>query len=255
MNASSFIHVICWLVQNNSQPLDLDNLRQQMTDNLWPNTKIRMQRWKASIGAMEPVLPRKLFKQSDIDNPQWSRFMSLVHEIVLSESLTRVLFAVVSSQTQCNDVRDIAADVVNDSLQMKRRATKIVDSAPRILIASIENTHDLVVLNQHIADLMLSQLPNREIARSFALNKSAYDEFVKCAGPYREEVIKQANVALGLAFSNGIQNLSTANDQNRDINQKIIDNISELFVDPSGFPGRHEMESAKDFDQRQLAAI
>ena len=236
MNATSFIHVTCWLVQNSQQPIELENLYQQITSQLWPDTKIRMQRWKAILGDLESKLRIDLHKKSDVDDPHWDSFFSLAHEILLSESLTRVLFAVVASQSQCPDVRDMAADVVADNAQIRKRVLKILGTAPIVLKAKFEKTVELKVLNEHINDLMLRQLPDRDVARNFSINNDAYDEFVNCAGTFQEDVIRQANVALNLAFSSGIQALANPILTNADINQKIVDDIADLFIEAPDFP-------------------
>ena len=209
--------------------MDVENLYQRMTASLWPNTKIRMQRWKAAVSAIQPNLKRNLFKRDNAKDPEWSRFMSLTHEIILTESLTRVHGAVVMSQTDCSDVRDIVADIVSDNIQIRKRVLVTIESAPSILKAGLDQMLELQVLNEHINDMMLSQLPNRVVSRAFAMKANAFDEFVKCAGDYREDVIRQANMALGLAFSSGVQNLAHPLGDNEDINQKIVNDMANLF--------------------------
>ena len=237
MNSTSFIHVICWLVQNSQKLMDTDNLYQQITSQLWPDTKIRMQRWKATLGELESNMRTDLHKQTDIRDPQWQCFFSLAHEILLSESLTRVLFAVIATKTKCPDVRDIAADVVTDNLQIRKRVLTILETAPVVLKRDYEKVLELKVLNEHITDLMLSQLPDRIVGRKFAINETGFDEFVKCAGAYQKDVIRQANVALNLAFSNGIQDLANPIYFNEDINLKIVNGIASLFIgDTADFP-------------------
>lgn len=229
MNATSFIHVVCWLIQNSNCELDLNNLQQQMTNRLWPSTKIRNQRWKSMIGHLEPKLDSRLVKRSDACNPNWLAFFSLADEVLLSENLTRILVAIVTSKTDCHDVHDIGRDIFSDNINMSNRIWKVSCGCPVALESRSKKFNGLRTLIDHANDLMLSQLPVRSVARSHAVKKETFDEFSRCAGDYQEDVIRQANVALGLAFSDRIQDLSDPTTENEDINQKIIGDVAGLF--------------------------
>lgn len=232
MNASKFIHIICWLVQNSRESLDTQNLQQQITDTVWANTKIRMQRWKAELGRLESNLKADIFTRSSDYESHWLEFFKLSDEIILSESLTRVFTAGVACKSGCPDVNDVMQDILKDSIEIKKRVLQISKNAPTTMKAQTDKTNELRVLNDHLVNLMLSQLPNLEAAKSFATNEAAFEQFANCAGTYQADVIRQANVALGVSFAEGINQIANPTTINEDINQKIATDIANLFPNP-----------------------
>ncbi len=235
MNASQFIHVICWLVQNSETSIDDFNMRRKLTLQIWPDSKIRVQRWKSAVCDLESRLNFRLVKREDAPDADWKKLLSVADELVLSDAMDRILMAIVSSNSECVEVRNIAEVILASHAETKKRVLEIVAASPIAIKIRTEKFRELFKLTEHVTDLMLSQLPNRVMAKRFAMNKEAFDEFADCAGPYRAEVIRQANVALGLAFSTSIQDLAEPTSDNEDINQKLMDNIGELFAE-SNFP-------------------
>lgn len=229
MNASKFVHVTCWLVQNSHESFDSENLQQQVTDHFWSNTKIRTQRWKAELGRLEPKLKAAFYTTSSDLESLWLEFFALSDEIILSESLSRVLSAVIACNTDSQDVRDVVSDVLKDNREIKQRVFNIARSAPDALKRNVGYTKKLESLNSHLVNLMLSQLPNRVAAKPFATDENAFEYFAKCAGVYSSEVVRQANAALGATFAEGFDQITNPTTINEDINQKIVDNAVALF--------------------------
>ena len=232
MNASKFIHIICWLVQNSRESFDTQNLQQQITDTVWANTKIRMQRWKAELGRMESNLKSDIFTRSSDYESHWLEFFALSDEIVLAESLTRVFTASIASKSDCQDVSDVIQDILKDSVEIKKRVLSISKNAPTTMKEYTDKTNELRVLNDHLVNLMLSQLPNQTAAKCFATNQVAFEHFANCAGTYQADVIRQANIALGISFAEGINQIANPTTTNEDINRKIAAGIADLFPSP-----------------------
>jgi len=232
MNASKFIHIICWLVQNSRQSFNTNNLQQQITDHLWANTKIRMQRWKAELGRLESKLKADIFTRSSDYELDWLDFFALSDEIILSASFTRVFTADIACKSDCPDVNDVVQDILKDSIEIKKRVLNIAKNAPVTMTDYINKTNELRSLNDHLVNLMLSQLPNRAVAKSFATNEEAFEHFANCAGAYNADIIRQANVALEVSFTQGINENANPTTVNEDINGKIVSDIVNLIPNP-----------------------
>ena len=185
---------------------------------------------------MESRLKTDLKTRADANDPVWQQFFTVAQEIVLAESLTRVFFAVTAARTTNDDIKNISDDTIADQLSMSQRILQIKETAPVVVAGQVAKFDELVELAKRVTDLMLSQLPDHDITRPFAVDANAFDEFLSCAGPYQEDVIGQANVALGLAFSEGIQNLANPTTENEDINEKILVAMLQfclLYTSPS----------------------
>ena len=224
MNAVEVIEVNTWLVQIADEPIECRNLPSIMTNHFWPDTKIRNQRWRAEIARIEPEL-----KYSRTPGPNWLGWATLSQEASLAESTIRIWCSLVNSKVQDQDLLDLARQILKDIQISRSRLDQGWEVAPLKLKDLARQVHSLNKLIERLGDLMISQLPDQSTARKFAFNKVAFDEFANCAAGYDVEVIRQANVALGVAFSQEIQKLVVDESSNDDIDIKIVKDIVQMF--------------------------
>ncbi len=225
MNANLFIQTSSWLVQHGDRPVCPERWTCLLTDRFWPDTKIRNQRWQARLCELEPNLRAK---SSSAMVRSWFRFARLVREVVVSETLSRIWFAVAVSQARESDVQDIADYVIAEHVQTRDRILVQLASGPPDVRKLIDRLRKLSILSQQLTDLMLSQLPAADVARAFSVSPALFDEFKDCAGGYEAGVLKQANRVLCRSLGSDISRLA-GRIANVDLNQRMVDAMVQFL--------------------------
>ncbi|MEM9410708.1 MAG: hypothetical protein AAGA30_06315 [Planctomycetota bacterium] len=241
MNVAEIIDVNTWLVQNADHPIDQCRLDSILTEQFWPKTKIRNQRWLDEIARIEPEL-----RFSRTAGPNWLRWAFLSQETALAESTFRIWCSLFSAQIPNQDLVPMVLQILKDILATRKRLDDGWQSAPLKLKNLARQIQSLTKLIERLGDLMISQLPAKINAKPFAFNPNAFDEFARCAQGYDTAVIRQANVALSVAFSQEIQKLSIEENQNDDVDIEFIKSIIQMFpsADRQGLPVQFCSESA-----------
>ena len=224
MNATNFIHVSSWLIQNCRAEIGIESLCRNLTDLLWPLTKMRSQRWKSSLNDLEPKLD-----DSYSVNQQCLSYSGLCHEIILSESLLRIWLAFAVNKSNCEDVAGIAEYIIEDNSQLRKRAVEQFQNVSANVKQLANQCLELQKISQQSTDLMLSQLPKNSNNEKFAFDKNAFSDFVTCSNGFGDDTIRQANIALCLSFADLIATMALPTSLNEDLNHKIVNSIAMNF--------------------------
>lgn len=224
MNASQFIHISSWLIQNSRKPMDAESLSENLMGSFWPRAKIQHQRWQTTVNQSASML-----QTTDPVNHVLLNFFSTCHEIILAESLTRIWLALAVQKSGCNDDRVVGLQVVEDHSRLRKQVLSRIQQVPRQIQHLADQCFALQQLNEQCNDLMLSQLPVHPGNQDFSINKLAFAEFARCASGYDAETIHQSNIALCLSFSQGISKLANPTKMNEDLNSQFVETILANF--------------------------
>ena len=227
MKSSSFIDVSCWIIQNaDRNMLEQSGIINELTMNFWPATKIRQQRWNEAIAEFAPSI--EFAKPND---ECWGKLVTLCDEIVLSETLSRVWFAVIITKTGSEDIIDVAQCIIPDHVKARKQALGLWEHAPNIVSEFKQRTMAVQAIRDQANDLMLSQVSEEVVGRNLSLSFANFDNFFACRCEYEPAVLMKANRVLSKSYSDDIAMLSPFECLNSDINLQTIISICDTFDD------------------------
>lgn len=227
MKSSSFIDISCWIIQNAERNmLDNSGIFTELTMNFWPATKIRQQRWNESIAELAPNI--EFAKPND---ECWAKLVTLCDEIVLSETLSRVWFAVIITKTANVDIIDVAQCIIPEHVKVRKRALGLWENAPNSVSEFMRRTMNVQAIRDQANDLMLSQVSEEVVGRNLSISFDAFDKFFACRCEYEPEVLMKANRVLSKSYSADIAKLSPFECVNTDLNMQTLTSICNSFDD------------------------
>jgi hypothetical protein len=152
----------------------------------WVSSQKRAERWFTALKMFEQD-----FKNPKVRHDPWPALEIVVQEILLSELLTRVWSAAVTTYDQCRESDELfglAHSVHIRHQEAKNRALRILLSGQASNEAAFDRLNALRRRIERWTDLFLSQLPDLELASTFAFDESRMKDFGREG---REQSIEQ----------------------------------------------------------------
>ena len=227
MKPASFIEFSSWIIQNAERNLlDVNGIFGELTSQFWPATKVRNERWRSLLCEMEPGIEFAL-----PNDDRWGKLVAACDEIILSETVSRVWFAVLISRTANDDLIDIAQCIIPDHANVRKCALKLWDRAPQCVSEFADRTQMIRAMRDQANDLMLSQVSEEVVGRNLSISLETFDNFYACKCEFQPEVLKKANRVLARSYSTDIAKLSPLECPNLDLHLKICSSICNTFND------------------------
>ena len=219
MKSSSFIDFSCWIIQNAERNLcDYDTIFEQLSSHFWPATKLRSHRWMETFDELEPHL-----ETARPNNECWTKLLRTSDEILLSETVSRIWFAVIISKTANEDIIDIAQCIIPEHVQVAKKMMKLWDLAPFSASEFFRRTIQVRSLRDQANDLMLSQISEEVVGRNLSISFETFDKFYACSCEYEPAVLLKANRVLAKSYADNIAQLSPFECDNVDLNLKTLE--------------------------------
>ena len=223
MHASQLAELGGWLTLQ-SQSIDHEQLALMLADQYWAESKCRSQRWNNAL--------RMFAKDLETDEPShnpWPAISIVTEEIIFSELLTRIWSAVLTQNDNqsesAKDVFAIAHGILIAHVESRNRAFKLLLSTPKWAEPTAEKLNQLRRSVERWTDILLSQLPNRQAARTFAFCEKRFDDFAANDENVSENVKQQARQLLASSLSADLKRLASRFPANPEMNRRIADGI------------------------------
>ena len=227
MKSASFIDFSSWIIQNADRNLHgYDTIFEELTSQFWSATKVRQQRWNNTLIELEPHL-----EQAKPNDDCWGRLLGVSDEILLSETLSRIWFAVIITKTCDDDIIDIAQCIIPDHVKVRKRVLGMWELAPHSAVEFFQRTQMVRSLRDQATDLMLSQISEEVVGRNLSISFATFDQFYACSREYEPEVLMKANRVLSKSYAADIAKLSPFECVNVDLNLKTLASICNSFDD------------------------
>ena len=239
MHASLLAELGSWVTVNASN-LVLGESDQPMLigTHYWVASQKRAERWVAALKMFE-----RDFKDPQVRHDPWPALEIVVQEILLSELLTRVWSAVVTTHDQHHDSDELfgfAHSVHIRHQEAKNRALRILLSGQATNEAAFDRLNALRRRIERWTDLFLSQLPNSEHASAFAFDPARLKDFGRENHEQTAEQFQMKQRVLAASFSTDLIRGVTANPANPELNREIVSGILACFpadrFDSCGMP-------------------
>jgi hypothetical protein len=204
----------------------------------WVASQKRAERWVAALKMFE-----KDFKNPNVRHDPWPALEIVVQEVLLSELLTRVWSAVVTTHDEhhnSDELFGLAHSVHIRHQEAKNRALRILLSGQATNEAAFDRLNALRRRIERWTDLFLSQLPNAQHASAFAFDPARMRDFGR---ENREQTVEQFQMkqrVLAASFSTDLIRDVCAHPANPELNREIVSGILACFpadrFDSCGMP-------------------
>ena len=221
MHASQLAELGGWLTLQ-SQTINHEELALLLSDRYWSVSKCRSQRWNNALRLFAQDL------QSEKPHNPWPAISIVTEEIIFSELLTRIWSAVLTQNSDqsesAKDVFAIAHGILIAHVESRSRAFKLLLKIPESAEPVAEKLNQLRRSIERWTDLLLSQLPNHEAARTFAFCEKRFNDFAS-NDKVADDVKRQAQKLLASSLSEDLERLASRFPANPEMNRKIADGI------------------------------
>ena len=204
----------------------------------WVSSQKRAERWSTALKMFEQD-----FKDPKIRHDPWPALEIVVQEILLSELLTRVWSAAVTTYDhyrESDELFGLAHSVHIRHQEAKNRALRILLSGQAANESAFDRLNALRRRIERWTDLFLGQLPDPELASAFAFNESRMKDFGRERREQSIEQFKMKQQVLAASFSTDLIRGVCVNPANPELNREIASGVLACFpadrFDSSGIP-------------------
>jgi hypothetical protein len=239
MHASQLAEIGSWVaIQSSNLIYGQQDQPMLAATNYWTSSKIRLQRWVTAL---------KMFEQ-DVQHPQlghdpWPALEIVVHEILVSELLTRVWSAAVLTHDwyhQSDELHGLAYAVHVSHVEAKNRAMRILLAGQSLNEAAFDRMNGVRRRIERWTDLFLGQLPRGEQACVFGFDRNRVRDFNnehrQSLGPEFATRQKILSVSLMADLANDHVSYSANPELNREIACGILACFPSDRFDSNGLP-------------------
>ena len=195
--------------------------------NYWTASRVRLNRWGTALKMFEED-----FQQPSAGHDPWPALSIVVQEILVSEMLTRVWAAVVSTHDwyrQSDEMHGLAHSVHLGHIEAKNRAFRVMLKGKQLNEETFDQMNALRRRLERWTDLFLGQLPSASVSAKFAFDRNRVVDFneeqVGTVGP--EQTIRQK--VLTASFTTDLLRDNIEFAANPDLNRKIAAGILSCF--------------------------
>ena len=204
----------------------------------WTASKIRMQRW---------VIALKMFEQ-DFDNPSeghnpWPALEIVVHEILMSEMLTRTWSAAVLTHDwyhQTDELHGLAHSVHVGHIEAKNRAIRILLHGQAADEEAFDRLNAVRRRMERWTDLFLGQLPDSDTASAFGFDRNRVKDFNREQRQSTGPEYSTRQKVLTTSFTSDLLRNQMTHSANPDLNRDIAAGVLACFpndrFDSNGLP-------------------
>jgi len=204
----------------------------------WVSSQSRAERWVSALKMFD-----RDFKNPKVRHDPWPALEIVVQEIFLSELLTRVWSAAVTTHDSYNDSDELfgfAHSVHIRHQEAKNRALRILLSGQAANEPAFDRLNALRRRIERWTDLFLSQLPDPEHAAAFAFNEARMRDFNRESLGQSAEQLTMRQRVLSASFSTDLIRDVCVNPANPELNREIASGILACFpadrFDSNGIP-------------------
>jgi len=193
----------------------------------WMASQKRAERWMRAL---------KMFDQ-DFKNPRvrhdpWPALEIVVQEILLSELLTRVWSAAVTTYDhyrESDELFGLAHSVHIRNQEAKNRALRILLHGQATNESAFDRLNALRRRIERWTDLFLSQLPDPELVSVFAFNGDRVKDFSRENREQTSEQFKMKQRVIAASFSTDLIRGVCVNPANPELNREIASGVLACF--------------------------
>ena len=220
MHARELAVLASWLAFNSDSLMhSLESKSSIAAQQYWTSFKCRMQRWMNDLRHFE-MDARNLEPEH---NP-WPAAKVVVEEILLSEILTRIWAAMMSSREKyhgAEEMEAVARNVHASQVEARNRALRLMVAPHQCELESPMEINGLRVHLERWTDLLLAQLPNSEMAVRFAFDVRRMTDFTEEQSSLTKEEIRQNARGYSRIFSDDLLNWTSRFAANPSLNREI----------------------------------
>lgn len=204
----------------------------------WVASQKRAERWIAALKMFEND-----FRDPQVRHDPWPALEIVVQEILLSELLTRVWSAAVTTHDQYHNADELfgfAHSVHIRHQEAKNRALRILLSGQATNESAFDRLNALRRRIERWTDLFLSQLPDSGHAAQFAFDSARVQDFGRENRAQKFEQFKMRQRVLATSFSTDLIRDVCSTSANPELNREIVSGILACFpadrFDSCGMP-------------------
>lgn len=228
MHANQLAELGSWVATNSGSLIYGENDQPMLVaTNYWTASRVRLNRWGTALKMFEED-----FNQPKSGHDPWPALTIVVQEILMSEMLTRVWAAVVSTHDwyrQSDEMHGLAHSIHIGHIEAKNRAFHVMLKGQELNEESFDQMNALRRRIERWTDLFLGQLPSASESAKFAFDRNRVidfnDEQVSSVGP--EHAIRQKILAASFGTDLLRDNIPFA--ANPDINREIAAGVLSCF--------------------------
>lgn len=239
MHANQLAELGSW-VATNAGSLIYGESEQPMlaANNYWTNSRVRLDRWGTALKMFEED-----FQQPNLGHDPWPALSIVVQEILMSEMLTRVWAAVVSTHDwyrQTDEMHGLAHSIHIGHIEAKNRAFRVMLAGKQLNEETFDQMNVVRRRLERWTDLFLGQLPSATVAAKFAFDRNRVTDFneEQIGAVSSEQTIRRK--VLAASFSTDLLRDHIEFAANPDLNRKIAAGVLSCFpsdrFDSLGFP-------------------
>ena len=228
MHASLLAELGSWIAVYSSNLIFGDNEQPMLVGtNYWIASQTRSQRWMSALRMFEDD-----FKNQNVRHDPWPALEIVVQEILLSELLTRVWSATVTTYDvyhNADELHGLAHSVHIRHQEAKNRALRILLSGQATNEAAFDRMNALRRRIERWTDLFLSQLPDPKHAANFGFDASRITDYI---GENREQLpsdFQMRQRVLAATFTTDLIRDVTSSSANPELNREIVSGVLACF--------------------------
>jgi len=228
MHANQLAELGSW-VATNAGTLIYGETPQPMlaATNYWTASRIRLNRWGTALKMFEED-----FQEPEAAHDPWPALSIVVQEVLMSEMLTRVWAAVVSTHDwyrQTDEMHGLAHSIHVGHIEAKNRAFRVMLEGQQLNEEMFDQMNALRRRIERWTDLFLGQLPSASVSTKFAFDRNRVNDFneeqVGTVG--HEQTIRQK--VLAASFTTDLLRGNIAFAANPDLNREIAAGVLSCF--------------------------
>ncbi len=228
MHANQLAELGSWVATNAGSLIYGENGQPALVSTgYWTSSRIRLNRWTTALKMFEQD-----FTDSTPSHDPWPALSIVVQEILMSELLTRVWAAVVSSHDwyrQSDEMHGLAHSVHVGHIEAKNRAFRVMLEGRELNEEMFDQMNALRRRIERWTDLFLGQLPSASESAKFAFDRSRVADFNEeqneSFGPDHTIRLK----VLAASFSSDLLRSNIDFAANPDLNREIAAGILGCF--------------------------
>lgn len=239
MHARHLAEIAAWIAtqaQEITQAMTHD--AHLLADTYWVASKARCLRWSTALKTFESDLN----VEPPTHNP-WPALETIIEEILVTETLTRIWGAILVSTDTTRGTRDyspLAHSVFISHMELRNRVLRILLRSRGQHELLFEKTNQLRNAIEKWTDLFLAKLPVFEAAKAFAFDAKRFEDFYREQMGERERDMKSRNQILTASFQQSMQKQCKPWSANPELNRRVVEGIAacidETLFEPEQLP-------------------